>query len=138
MGNVLKKAINEALKGIENLKLTYVSDSITVAKLVLIVNKLFDVTINLDSKFQIDTSKVISKFDSNTKIIFITNPNNPTGNIFDEKSIIKIIESFQGIVFIDEAYVDYSKKSFLKKACKLQTMVTKWVFWIGYLKFGLN
>ena len=64
------------------------------------INDVENITINLDSKFQIDTSKVISKFDSNTKIIFITNPNNPTGNIFDEKSIIKIIESFQGIVFI--------------------------------------
>ena len=49
LGNVLKKAINEAILGIENLKKTYNSDSITVAKLVLIVNKLTDVTLKLDN-----------------------------------------------------------------------------------------
>ena len=49
LGNVLKKAINEALVGIENLKKTYSSDSITVAKLVLIVNKLFDVKLKLEN-----------------------------------------------------------------------------------------
>lgn len=47
LGNVLKKAISEGLVGIENLKKTYNSDSITVAKLVLIVNKLLDVTLKL-------------------------------------------------------------------------------------------
>ena len=92
------------------------------------INDVENITINLDSKFQIDTSKVISKFDSNTKIIFITNPNNPTGNIFDEKSIIKIIESFQGIVFNDEAYVDYSKKSFLKKINKYDNLIISQTF----------
>tara|TARA_B100000424_G_scaffold259445_1_gene242321 strand:- start:705 stop:1148 length:444 start_codon:yes stop_codon:yes gene_type:complete len=49
MGIVLKDAIKEAIKGIENLKITYTSDSITVAKLVLIVNKLVDVTLKLDN-----------------------------------------------------------------------------------------
>jgi acyl carrier protein len=49
LGNVLKKAINEALVGIENLKKTYSSDSITLAKLVLIVNKLLDVKIKLEN-----------------------------------------------------------------------------------------
>ena len=49
LGNVLKKAINEALVGIENLKKTYNLDSITVAKLVLIVNKLTDVTLKLEN-----------------------------------------------------------------------------------------
>ena len=49
LGNVLKKAINEALVGIENLKKTYNSDSITVAKLVLIVNKLTNITLKLEN-----------------------------------------------------------------------------------------
>ena len=49
LGNVLKKAIDEALVGIENLKKTYNSDSITVAKLVLIVNKLLDVKFKLEN-----------------------------------------------------------------------------------------
>lgn len=47
--HVLKKGIHEALIGIENLKKTYNSDSITIAKLVLIINKLTDVTLKLDN-----------------------------------------------------------------------------------------
>ena len=92
------------------------------------INDVENITINLDSKFQINTSEVISKFDSNTKIIFIANPNNPTGNTFDDMSITKIIESFEGIVFIDEAYVDYSKKSFLKKIKKYDNLIISQTF----------
>lgn len=48
-GCLLKKAIKEAIKGLENLKLTYISDSITIAKLVLIINKLIDVISRLEN-----------------------------------------------------------------------------------------
>ncbi len=47
------------------------------------------------------------------KVIFISYPNNPTGNCFDGESILKILERAQGIVVIDEAYYDFSKKTFL-------------------------
>ena len=47
------------------------------------------------------------------KVIFISYPNNPTGNCFDRESILKILERAQGIVVIDEAYYDFSRKTFL-------------------------
>ena len=56
LANVLKKAIHEAIKGIENLKLTYTVDSITVAKLVLIVNKLNDVIFKLENLKEFSTN----------------------------------------------------------------------------------
>jgi histidinol-phosphate aminotransferase len=92
------------------------------------INNIENITVNLDSGFQIDTDRVIAKFDTNTKIIFITNPNNPTGNVFDDRSITKIIERFEGIVFIDEAYVDYSKKSFLKKLKSYNNLIISQTF----------
>ena len=49
---------------------------------------------------------------NNAKLIFISYPNNPTGNCFSEKSIKKIIDCFHGIVVLDEAYHDFSRKTF--------------------------
>ena len=51
----------------------------------------------------------------NTKIIFLCSPNNPTGNLLNKKSVLEIVKSFNGIVVIDEAYIDFSEKnSFIK------------------------
>jgi histidinol-phosphate aminotransferase len=65
--------------------------------------------INLTSDYQINTEKVLSAINPNTKLIFICSPNNPTGNIIDRQAILKIINNFQqGIVVIDEAYNDFA------------------------------
>lgn len=92
------------------------------------INDVKNIKIDLDINFQIDINKVLSSFDSNTKVIFITNPNNPTGNSFSNEVIIKIIESFKGIVFIDEAYVDYSNISYLKKINSYNNLIVSQTF----------
>ena len=92
------------------------------------INNVNIVKIDLDHNFQIDIEKVKSQFDDLTKIIFITNPNNPTGNCFNEDSIIEIIESFNGIVFIDEAYIDYSNNSLISKLNMYQNLIISQTF----------
>ena len=92
------------------------------------INNVKNVKIDLDHNFQIDIEKVKSQFDDLTKIIFITNPNNPTGNCFNEDSIIEIIESFNGIVFIDEAYIDYSNNSLISKVNMYQNLIISQTF----------
>lgn len=92
------------------------------------INNVNNVKIDLDHNFQIDIKKVKSQFDDLTKIIFITSPNNPTGNCFNKDSIIEIIESFNGIVFIDEAYVDYSNNSLLSKINVYQNLIISQTF----------
>jgi histidinol-phosphate aminotransferase len=62
----------------------------------------------LNQDFQIDASKLLAACDSNTKVIFICSPNNPTGNNICRIEIEKVLESFQGIVVVDEAYSDFS------------------------------
>jgi histidinol-phosphate aminotransferase len=62
----------------------------------------------LNQDFQIDASKLLAACDSNTKVIFICSPNNPTGNNICRTEIEKVLESFQGIVVVDEAYSDFS------------------------------
>lgn len=70
------------------------------------------VSFPLNQNFQIDCTPILEKNlnDENLKIIFICSPNNPTGNIIAEDSIFEILNNFNGIVVIDEAYQDFSEK----------------------------
>jgi histidinol-phosphate aminotransferase len=70
----------------------------------------------LDKDFQLNPEKVLSKAGPNTKLIVICNPNNPTGNQFDKKKVLQIVEAFKGVVMIDEAYADFSSYSLTKDA----------------------
>ena len=70
--------------------------------------------VRLNDDFSLDASKVLQACDSNTKIIFLCSPNNPTGNLLDRNEIVRIVEAFNGIVVIDEAYIDFAEaKSFI-------------------------
>ena len=64
----------------------------------------------LTKDFQPDLPGIFDAVDDNSKIIFLCSPNNPTGNSFDAKKIETILESFNGLVVVDEAYIDFSKK----------------------------
>lgn len=55
-------------------------------------------------------------------IIFLSYPNNPTGNCFSEEKIIKIIENTSGLVVVDEAYYEFSKKTFLPLLSKYKNL----------------
>ena len=92
------------------------------------INNVNIIKVDLDHDFQIDIEKVKSQFDDLTKIIFITSPNSPTGNCFNEDSIIEIIKSFNGIVFIDEAYIDYSNNSLISKVNMYQNLIISQTF----------
>lgn len=58
--------------------------------------------------FQPNLDDIFSKIDTNTKMIFLCSPNNPTGEIIKRNTIIEIVENFDGLVVIDEAYIDFS------------------------------
>src|SRR5690606_8238901 len=60
--------------------------------------------------------KVLSAIDDHTKIVFICSPNNPSGNAFEIEPILKLLNTFNGLVVIDEAYIDFSsQESWLMK-----------------------
>jgi len=61
----------------------------------------------LQEDFSLDSAKILTTADSNTKLIFLCSPNNPTGNALDQKEILKIINNFNGLVILDEAYIDF-------------------------------
>ncbi len=64
--------------------------------------------ISLTKDFEIDETLLFKGISENTKIIWICSPNNPTGNTMDPLVIKNILNSFSGIVVIDEAYIDFS------------------------------
>lgn len=70
----------------------------------------------LNQDFQIDLEKVKPYLnDSSIKLIFICSPNNPTGNLMNTKDIEFILNNFNGIVILDEAYIDFAESDSLIK-----------------------
>ena len=88
----------------------------------------------LDENYQITAEKLLAACDANTKAIWICSPNNPTGNNINNEEIEKVIEGFDGIVIVDEAYIDFSKQKSFKQYVSndnynvivLQTMSKAW------------
>lgn len=65
----------------------------------------------LNEDYSLNQQALLAMANNLTKIIFLCSPNNPTGNLLSKESIIVVIESFKGIVVIDEAYIDFSGES---------------------------
>ena len=87
----------------------------------------------LDERFQVTAEKLLAATDSNTKVIWICSPNNPTGNNIYREEIMKVIEQFDGLVIVDEAYIDFSsEKTMLQQLAShpnlivLHTMSKAW------------
>jgi histidinol-phosphate aminotransferase len=67
--------------------------------------------IALNQEFQIDIKKVKPYLsDDRIKLIFICSPNNPTGNLINKSDIKFILDNFNGIVVLDEAYIDFANE----------------------------
>ena len=88
------------------------------------INNIENREVLLTQNFQLDVDAIISSLDSYSKIIFICSPNNPTGNIFKSNDIEKLLCSFNGLIVIDEAYIDFSsEKSWLDKLSKHPNLI---------------
>ncbi|MCT3918635.1 histidinol-phosphate transaminase [Elizabethkingia anophelis] len=82
----------------------------------------------LNSDFQIDKESILPFLkDENLKLIFICSPNNPTGNSIENVDFI--LENFNGIVFVDEAYIDFStQKSWTEKLSQYPNLIISQTF----------
>ena len=89
------------------------------------INSVELIKIPLNKEFQIDRNSVQPYFsDENLKLIFICSPNNPSGNLIQSDDIEFILENFNGIVIIDEAYVDFCPEaSFAEKLAKYPNLI---------------
>lgn len=83
--------------------------------------------------FQLNLAHLEQLTDSNTKIIWLCSPNNPTGNALNRTDIETVLNNFNGIVVIDEAYINFSRqKTFVQELTEypnlvvLQTLSKAW------------
>lgn len=87
----------------------------------------------LDDDFTLNADKLLNACDAHTKIIWLCSPNNPTGNSLDRDEMMKVVEGFEGIVIVDEAYIDFAHQMSLRQELPthpnliiLQTMSKAW------------
>jgi histidinol-phosphate aminotransferase len=87
----------------------------------------------LAENFELDLAAIEERIDAQTKIIWICSPNNPTGNAFNHADIEMILNNFEGLVVIDEAYINFSRQqSFIRDLTEypnlviLQTLSKAW------------
>lgn len=87
----------------------------------------------LRTDFSLDVDALLAAADAQTKLIFLCSPNNPTGNSLDREEMVRLLHTFEGIVVVDEAYIDFaSQPSFLPELenypnlVVLQTLSKAW------------
>jgi histidinol-phosphate aminotransferase len=93
--------------------------------------------------FQLNLEAIEAAIDENTKLIFICSPNNPTGNSMEREDIEIVLNNFEGIVVIDEAYINYSRhRSFVAELKEYPNLVVMQTFskaWgLAALRLGIN
>ncbi len=93
----------------------------------------------LTENFQLDTAALLQQIDNHTKIIFLCTPNNPTGNLMDREAIRTVLESFNGLVVIDEAYIDFTQaRSWTTRLQQFSNMVVLQTFSKAWGMAGLR
>lgn len=98
--------------------------------------------VQLGEDFSLPVDALLAACDEHTKLMFICSPNNPTGNSFPRKDILRLAEEFEGMLIVDEAYIDFAEAESLKSEIEqypnivvLQTMSKAWA--MAGLRLGL-
>ena len=93
------------------------------------INNVGVVEAPLKPDFNIDENLLFNRINNNTKLIFVCNPNNPTGNSLDEAPILNLLRRFSGLVIVDEAYIDFaSHESFIRYLDEYPNLVVMQTF----------
>ena len=81
-------------------------------------------TVLLDEHFRMNAVELLAACDEHTKLIWLCSPNNPTGNCLDREEIVKVLQGFEGLVIVDEAYSDFSRqKSFRHELSRYPNLI---------------
>lgn len=88
------------------------------------INNIENRKVLLTQDFQPKVDEILAKVDAKSKILFLCSPNNPSGNSFTSKKIEELLQKFNGLVVIDEAYIDFSEeKSWLEKLIAFPNLI---------------
>ncbi len=93
------------------------------------VNNVEVIKVSLTENFDINANEILTAVNENTKLIFLCSPNNPTGNCLNAEEMQKVITGFNGIVIIDEAYIDFAPgKTLVSKLENFENLVVLQTF----------
>lgn len=88
------------------------------------INNVKVIKVPLTDEFELNSRLLLESANDNTKLVFLCSPNNPSGNSLQKEAILKVVQNFQGIVVLDEAYVDFApEKSLLPQLDKFSNLV---------------
>ena len=88
------------------------------------INNVVVKSVLLMEDFQLNTDAALKAIDKNTKLVFVCSPNNPSGNMMIEKDVEALLKNFNGLVVLDEAYIDFAEnRSWLKSLSKYPNLV---------------
>ncbi len=83
----------------------------------------------LDANYQLDAEAVKEKTNGKTKIIFVCSPNNPSSNLLDKRSILRLAQEINAMIIVDEAYIDFSEdEGLIKEATEIPNLVVMRTF----------
>jgi len=68
----------------------------------------------LDDHYDFSADRLLAATDEHTKLIWLCSPNNPTGNSLNRDEMLRVVDEFQGIVIVDEAYIDFARQLSLR------------------------
>ncbi len=88
------------------------------------INDVGIVRVPLFENYSLDLANILESIEPGVKLIFLCSPNNPTGNSIDADQIVEIVDRFQGLVILDEAYIDFSSQpSFLERLEEFKNLI---------------
>ena len=83
----------------------------------------------LDEHFDLDVAALWAAVDAHTKVIYLCSPNNPSGNSLNREAIYQLLRGFEGLVVVDEAYIDFSSQpSFLAELSQYPNLIVLQTF----------
>jgi histidinol-phosphate aminotransferase len=93
----------------------------------------------LTPDFQPDAEKILRMADSRSKLLFLCSPNNPSGNVFSEEMMVKLLKGFAGLVVVDEAYIDFCPgRSLLPRLAEFPRLIVTQTFSKAYGMAGIR
>lgn len=103
------------------------------------LNAIKFIKVDLDDTFQPKVDAILNAANNNSKILFLCSPNNPTANSFESSKIEKLITEFEGLVVIDEAYIDFSKEaSWLSRLNEFPNLIVTQTLSKAYAMAGIR
>ncbi|MBI2148281.1 aminotransferase class I/II-fold pyridoxal phosphate-dependent enzyme [Candidatus Woesearchaeota archaeon] len=92
----------------------------------------------MNKEFHIDFDNLKNKIDKDTKMIFLCNPNNPTGLIESKKDIIDLVKSTDALVVVDEANIEFGGESVIKYVNNFDNLIVIRTFSKAYGLAGMR